>query len=374
MLSVVSRGVLLLSLCSAVSAFGAERLTTIPIRTYGTIQLSIPDSWGSQIGPAQDNVLSAMTFLSRDGLSFKLMLAAVAASGPGQPLPNAEGIKADVEMAAERARLQSVEKELPLRRIKGDSVDGFYFTSTSLSTLPREQFRFMTQGLFRLGELLMGFTALTDDPSGKVLGGIITVLERASEQRDRTLAPPPSTQSPSGRPDEIQVSRRGNNYLLTVGPSRISMSLPAGALTRRIASASGVPDSPRYFHFEDRGTKLIVSGWFNPAEQFIGAKALWEKDKEAWKKARFPEPRNVSFRKVGSWDTVAYEMRFTGGVNLNLRAHQVRAGTWVEVHLSITSNQVAAAKARLNTLLGTIVISEKKETLPSGTSRKPKKP
>jgi hypothetical protein len=45
----------------------------------------------------------------------------------------------------------------------------------------------------------------------------------------------------------------------------------------------------------------------------------------------------------------------------HLRAHWVQAGTWIELHLSITSSRASADnRAALLALLGEIRVSEKK--------------
>jgi hypothetical protein len=43
---------------------------------------------------------------------------------------------------------------------------------------------------------------------------------------------------------------------------------------------------------------------------------------------------NVSFDKIDDWDTVSYVVFFQSVRIANLRAHLVREGTWIELHLS----------------------------------------
>jgi hypothetical protein len=43
---------------------------------------------------------------------------------------------------------------------------------------------------------------------------------------------------------------------------------------------------------------------------------------------------NVSFARMGDWEVVSYEVVLQPIRVANIRAHQVRAGTWIELHLS----------------------------------------
>jgi hypothetical protein len=82
--------------------------------------------------------------------------------------------------------------------------------------------------------------------------------------------------------------------------------------------------------FVDKTRGMTLSGWFEPSAQFKGVKP--------------PAPAqymgqnlvydNVSYGKVGDWETVTYDVRIQSVDIANIRAHLVRAGTWIELHLS----------------------------------------
>lgn len=145
----------------------------------------------------------------------------------------------------------------------------------------------------------------------------------------------------------LAVVEREGTYELTVPVSRLVMTIPKAALV----PAKGGNDSPRYFYLADKAAGLIMSGWFEPAERYPGLQQLWSSDTAAWRKKGLPDPQNVRLSRIGKWEAIAYEMPVSVGTNSHLRAQRVQAGTWIDLHLSITSrdssatNQQALAKA-----------------------------
>jgi hypothetical protein len=170
--------------------------------------------------------------------------------------------------------------------------------------------------------------------------------------------------TPSAPPDRSQesiaITTQGDNYVLTVPISRLTMTLPAGGFVRRESNIGGGTANPRYFYFEDRAAGVILSGWFEPDRLYEGAKAQWAKDTDAWKKRDLPEPRNVAFTKVGNWEVINYDIAIPRGTNTHIRAHLVQAGTWIDLHVSITSSGTSAEnRAKLAALLRSISVRQK---------------
>ena len=170
---------------------------------------------------------------------------------------------------------------------------------------------------------------------------------------------------PAPRSDEaIQVTETGKVFTLSVPVSQLTMTLPRGTWFRKDKSAlGGGTVNPRYFYFEDANeASLILSGWFEPDRLYSGsASKQWAKDAAALKKAAAPEPVNVSYEKIGGWDTVMYDHMFEKMVSSHMRAHWVQAGTWIELHLSTTTGQSAAEnRKKLKSLLRAISVAQKR--------------
>jgi len=168
--------------------------------------------------------------------------------------------------------------------------------------------------------------------------------------------------TPGGGPsDRIEITAADHGYMLSVPASRLTMTLPKGNWSRKQKDIGGGTSNPRYFYFEDgKEESLILSGWFEPDGRFEGVPAYWEKGKKAFKERGLPEPVNVSFEKLGGWDTVMYDQNFGKIVSTHMRAHWVQSGTWIDLHLSTTTNGPSADnRKKLRSLLRGISISEK---------------
>ena len=178
-----------------------------------------------------------------------------------------------------------------------------------------------------------------------------------------TTGGPPANQS-------IEIAETKSAYRLSVPVSQLSLTLPRGNWSRKDKSAlGGGTANPRYFYFEDaKEESLILSGWFEPDRLFSGsASKQWEKDAAGLKKASLPQPVNVSFEKIGGWDSVLYDQVFSGVMSSHLRAHWVQAGTWIDIHLSTTSDSSSAEnRKKLRLVLRGISVAEKGSGCPNG--------
>jgi hypothetical protein len=170
--------------------------------------------------------------------------------------------------------------------------------------------------------------------------------------------------TPGPRSNEaLEIIESSSAYRLSVPVSELTLSFPRGNWSRQDKSALGAGTAnPRYFYFEDANEEsLILSGWFEPERLFSGSAAKqWQKDAAALKKTPAPEPVNVTFEKVGGWDTVMYDHLMGKVVSSHVRAHWVQAGTWIDIHISTTTYRSSAEnRKKLKSLLRAITVAEK---------------
>ena len=159
----------------------------------------------------------------------------------------------------------------------------------------------------------------------------------------------------------IQITEQAEKFVLTVPESRLVMTIPKGDLKQTVSPTHGATDSPRYFLFEDAAGQLIVSGWFESADRFGGIKKYWAETIAARKKQNVPDALAVSFENVGSWKTILYDTASPMNGMSNIEAHWVEHGTWIDLHLSLTSNDSQAVRRdKLRDALKAIEVSEKK--------------
>ena len=156
----------------------------------------------------------------------------------------------------------------------------------------------------------------------------------------------------------LMVVESGDVFKLSVPVSRLSMTIPRNNLTVVHDSGSGGTASPRYFHLEDTTRGIIISGWFESANQYRGFTQFWKGETESWKKAGGPKPRNESLQKSEKWEMALYDVKVPGGSNTHIRAEWVDLGTWVDVHISVTSTEAidAARATAMNVLKGIRVV------------------
>ena len=160
--------------------------------------------------------------------------------------------------------------------------------------------------------------------------------------------------------ETIAIKELANAYELTVPISGLVMTVPKKGLARQQGSIGGGTDNPRYFYFEDKARKMVISGWFESDLKFTNVKTFWENETTAWKRGGLPEPKNVLFTKIGKWDAILYDITSPGGSNTHIRAHWVQSGTWIDIHLSITSDRPASElRTTLQSLLKDIQVKEK---------------
>ena len=65
----------------------------------------------------------------------------------------------------------------------------------------------------------------------------------------------------------------------------------------------------------------------------------------------------MSFAKISDWEAVLYDMALPFGSNSHIRAQWVQAGTWIDLHLSITSDlTIAENRTKLKRVLKSISV------------------
>jgi len=82
---------------------------------------------------------------------------------------------------------QSIEKSAEVRRINGDRNEGYYFSLTDSAPAPGE-YKCMTQGLIRVGDLLISFTVLSNDATQKVRDAALEMLQSALQLKAQVSA------------------------------------------------------------------------------------------------------------------------------------------------------------------------------------------
>ena len=151
----------------------------------------------------------------------------------------------------------------------------------------------------------------------------------------------------AGYGTSVHMHERDGIYVLHVPASSLQILIPRNGFVQKDPRQVGGPDHPRYFYFADSTRNIIISGWFEPEEAFPGIHRLWEEEAKIVEREGLPTPADVAFTKIGNWNAVFYDLLHPEYTNSHLRAHWLQAGTWIDLHLSITC-KVPSALARSN--------------------------
>lgn len=324
---------------------------------HGSLRLTMPASWKDKVSQPPNGLPPTIMFLPERGAAFKVLLTPIWTDRSGAQLPVAADIRKKVEQAAAQAKAQVLDSEVTVQEMTGSTGVGYHYSATDRTPTPGE-FKRMNQGMLRVGDLLISFTILSQDASDPVNRAAMAMLEGAAHST-RQAAVPGIKDSPA-RPDALQITQTDQAYVLTVPASRLVMRIPLNGLSLTNSAIGGPTDNPRYFHFRDDTKQVIISGWVESDQAFPGLQKIWADEVAVSKKNGLAEAQRVVFGRVGNWETIAYERAVPNFTNSHLHAHLVQAGTWIDLHVSLTTSGASQdARAKLESLLRTIVVSQK---------------
>ena len=165
----------------------------------------------------------------------------------------------------------------------------------------------------------------------------------------------PPAEAPVAEAQRIHIMEKEDVVGLYVPAGGLVMMFQKQGFARKEPKGGGGLANPRYFYFEKDKGAVILSGWFEPASRFKGAKEEWEAIVAQWRGKPELEAHEATPLSVSKWQGMAYQTRHPGGVRVHIKAHWVEAGTWIDLHLSAAASEGAEkAEAALKGLLKSI--------------------
>lgn len=162
-----------------------------------------------------------------------------------------------------------------------------------------------------------------------------------------------------GYETRIHVHEKNQCYVLHVPISKLVLTIPMNNFIKKENRLGGATNSPRYFFFEDEIRKIIISGWFESEKELCGVSKFRENELKNYTQLKLPIPQDAKFNKFDNWDVISYDMCIKNHTNTHIRAHWIQAGTWIDLHISITNNSSSTAnRLTLLNILKTIRIDE----------------
>jgi hypothetical protein len=180
----IKLSVALLSLLVTATAV-AQANTTAPRRfalpEHGQFVIPVPADWKGQMNQPANRMPPTITFTPASGKPFHVLMTAIwPAAKDGQP-QSRDQLRATVQRGVDGARTQAVEKELQVVEFQGRTGPGFYFSATDRAPKP-DEYKFLTQGVVRVGELSVTFTILTNDGQDAIVKQALDALKGATQE------------------------------------------------------------------------------------------------------------------------------------------------------------------------------------------------
>jgi hypothetical protein len=143
-------------------------------------------------------------------------------------------------------------------------------------------------------------------------------------------------------PNLIRVHAHEDYYGVSNLGSEFYVFIPRKGYVREKPKTAS--DHSSYFYFSDERRGMILSGWIVPGDDYPGKLAYWDETVLQWKEQGLTDPQNVEHGKQGNWDGTLYEGAIPSGLvspsgetSSHMWAHWVQYGTWIHLHLSVTS-------------------------------------
>ena len=339
----------LLVLFSAAGAQEATQAQRYIVPGHGSLLLNVPRAWMALGKPLENPPSVALRFSPAEGTGFSVQFTSVWLEPDKLAGFTPESIRSKTQDSAKELLPESEEKEAAAVELRGAQSIGYYYSLTSRGAPSGpEDYKYMTQGTVRTGEIVTVFTILHRDPAVPEKAQALRMFAEATYSKEPAVS------------TALQIRESAQGYELTVPAGRLVMTLPKGGLTRANNPFGGAANNPGYFYFADHKAFLNLSGWFEPQQKFTSVKALWESETTEWARRGLSQPKNVSFKKIDNWQIVVYDIPSPSGSSVHMRAHWVQAGTWIEMHISITSKSTSAkSRGKMMEMLKGIRVKER---------------
>lgn len=162
---------------TAIAAGGEKKAFALP--DSSKLELAIPAGWKDELKPNAGKAPPSITLTPREGAPFQVVLTPVGRQRPGTSADTAIGMRQSVQDSADRVKPSAVEPILTAEPLTGAPGPGFYFSATDREPKPGE-FKYLTQGMLLVGDVILSFGILTNDGQEKVKEEALAMMKSAS--------------------------------------------------------------------------------------------------------------------------------------------------------------------------------------------------
>jgi hypothetical protein len=143
--------------------------------------LAVPDGWKEEIKRVRANGPQSLFFTPQNGPSFAVAVTPIVAMKDGSNIPDAQAIRGLVSASAQSLAPRAVEKQLAIKELVGPACKGYYFFATDRAPAPGE-WKYLTQGIARVGGVDVEFDILTNDGQETVAKAALEMIRHARHQ------------------------------------------------------------------------------------------------------------------------------------------------------------------------------------------------
>jgi hypothetical protein len=165
----------LLVATTAVAADGEVKKYALPDNS--TLQVTVPAGWQDEVKPKEGNTPSSIYFTPKQGPAFKVMLIPFGTARQGTD--TAIQMRQAVQQAADKVKPQAAESILAAEEFKGTQGPAYYFSATDAAPKPNE-FKYLSQGMLLIGEVVVSFNVLTNDGQDAVKEQAFSMIRSAA--------------------------------------------------------------------------------------------------------------------------------------------------------------------------------------------------
>jgi hypothetical protein len=173
----------LVVVCSVDAADSAAR--RFPLPGHGQLELAVPTAWKVEATSPPSDLPPTFHFTAAGDQPFEFLVTPVWAIQGRVPPSDPQTVRAEVQRAAQQAQSQAVESNIEVKELRGTSAQGYYFAATDRAPKPGE-YKYITQGILPVGELVVTFTVLTNDGQTAVVEAALQALRQAIHRNAST--------------------------------------------------------------------------------------------------------------------------------------------------------------------------------------------
>jgi hypothetical protein len=149
---------------TAAGASDSDPHRTYAVPGHGKMSVLVPAQWKASSKLLQEPPSVLLRFRPPTGDTFYVQVTAVWLDAEKVAKATPDSLKATVQKSSADSLKRSVEKEAKLQELRGEQTIGYYYSLTDRNP-PPEEYKYMTQGVSRTGEMMVVFTILQREDS-----------------------------------------------------------------------------------------------------------------------------------------------------------------------------------------------------------------